>query len=178
MRFVAVDVETATQGRSGTICQIGVAVFSDGALVDQWTSLVDPKAPNQFTHIHGITDEHVRGAPTFAEVYPPVRDLLQGEVVASHTGFDKGAFSQATARAGVPAHEYTWVDTARVVRSTWPQFRTRGYGLGNIAAYLGIKFQHHDALHDAITAGRVWLAACEASGRSISDWVEKIGEKV
>ena len=38
MNFVSVDVETANSDRA-SICQIGIAVFKDGKLVDEWVSL-------------------------------------------------------------------------------------------------------------------------------------------
>ncbi len=42
MQFAAVDVETANADL-GSICQIGVALFRDGAHVHSWSSLVDPE---------------------------------------------------------------------------------------------------------------------------------------
>lgn len=41
-RFVAFDVETANENRS-SICQIGLAFFENGQLVETWESLVNPK---------------------------------------------------------------------------------------------------------------------------------------
>ena len=42
MNFVAVDVETANSDRA-SICQIGIAVFKDGKLADEWVSLINPE---------------------------------------------------------------------------------------------------------------------------------------
>ena len=42
MNFVAVDVETANSSRA-SICSIGVASFSDGKLVDEFYTLLNPQ---------------------------------------------------------------------------------------------------------------------------------------
>ena len=60
--------------------------------------------------------------------------------------------------------------TATVVRKTWTQFSRRGYKLDNIAEYLGITFQHHDALEDAHAAAQVLLQAIEETGVSVEEW--------
>ena len=39
MNFVSIDVETASADMS-SICQIGIAKYIDGELVDQWESLI------------------------------------------------------------------------------------------------------------------------------------------
>lgn len=42
------------------------------------------------------------------------------------------------------------LDSAMIVRRAWPeQFGQRGWGLANVAIFLGIRFRHHDALEDA-----------------------------
>jgi DNA polymerase-3 subunit epsilon len=41
MQFVAIDVETANPDFA-SICQIGLARFKDGQLVDTWEALIDP----------------------------------------------------------------------------------------------------------------------------------------
>ena len=42
MDFVAIDVETANADMA-SICQIGVAKYSEGKLIEEWSSLVDPE---------------------------------------------------------------------------------------------------------------------------------------
>jgi DNA polymerase III subunit epsilon len=41
-RFVAIDFETANASLA-SICQIGVAVFIDGQIVDEWETLINPE---------------------------------------------------------------------------------------------------------------------------------------
>jgi len=42
MNFVAIDVETANSDMA-SICQIGIAKFENGILVEEWVSLVNPE---------------------------------------------------------------------------------------------------------------------------------------
>ena len=71
MDFVVIDVETANPDLA-SICQVGVASFRDGALVETWASLVNPEdyfSPLNVS-IHHIGESHVEGAPTWSEVFP------------------------------------------------------------------------------------------------------------
>ena len=58
MTFNAIDVETANYSRS-SICQIGIAKVVDGAVVDRWSTLVNPEDEfiGHLTRIHGISPE-------------------------------------------------------------------------------------------------------------------------
>lgn len=54
MEFIAIDVETANADMA-SICQIGIAKYKDGELVDEWSSLIDPEDYFDFINIdiHG-----------------------------------------------------------------------------------------------------------------------------
>ena len=169
--FAVVDVETATSDNS-SICQIGIVQFAGGRCVDRWSSLVNPGvAFDEFNiALHGIADETVRHAPRLPEVLPDVRRRLEDQIVGCHTMFDRGAFWAACRLHGEPSLDVRWLDTAAVVRKTWTQFSRRGYKLDNITEYLGITFQHHDALEDAHAAAQVLLWAIEETGVSVEEW--------
>jgi DNA polymerase-3 subunit epsilon len=173
MRFVSVDVETANADLA-SICQIGVVTFEDGRLARTWESLVDPE--DEFdgfnVSIHSIDEDTVRGAPTLPQVHTTLHDLLEGQHVVSHTRFDRTALQRACDRYNLAPVECTWVDSARVVRRVWPQFTQRGYGLENVADFLGIAFQHHDALEDARAAGEIMVRAVAEAGIGVADWNE------
>jgi DNA polymerase-3 subunit epsilon len=179
MDFVAIDVETAN-ARLSSICQIGIASFLDGELVDKWASLVDPEdyfSPVNIS-IHGIDEGHVECAPKWCDVYPDVLARLQGRITVSHTPFDRGALARACDRYDLEGCECTWLDSARVVRMAWPQFSRSGYGLSNVAAYFGIKYQAHDAFEDARCAGLLLLRAVAETGISPEQWVARAHQPI
>lgn len=173
MQFAAIDVETANADLS-SICQVGVAIFRGGSHVDSWSSLIDPEDDfDDFNiAIHGIDVHKVRGAPTWPRVAETLRGLLAGSVVACHTPFDRAATTLACEKHKVTQFNCQWLDTARVVRRAWPeQFGAKGYGLHNVAKFLGIGFKHHDALEDARVAGQILCRASAHTGLTLDDWL-------
>ncbi|WP_348767365.1 exonuclease domain-containing protein [uncultured Salinisphaera sp.] len=170
--FIAIDVETANHD-AGSICQIGFATFADGVLVDNWSWLINPQTWFS-THnigIHGIRAADVAAAPSWPEVHAEIAALLTGRIVVSHTAFDVTATARACARYDLPLLGAYWLDSARVARRAFARFARRGWGLASLSEYLAIEFDHHDAGEDARAAGLVVLAAVEASGRSVADWL-------
>ena len=170
--FIAIDVETANND-PGSICQIGFARFAGGALVDNWAWLIHPQTwfSSHNTAIHGIRAADVAQAPSWDDVYDEIAALLAGRIVVSHTAFDVTATARACARYDRPLLGAQWLDSARVARRAFAQFARRGWGLASLSEYLAIEFDHHDAGEDARAAGLVVLAAVEASGRSVADWL-------
>lgn len=176
MRFAAIDVETANADLF-SICQVGVAIFQDGAHTSSWSSLVDPE--DEFdgfnVSIHGIDEQIVKGAPKWPSVAAELRALLAGSIAACHTPFDRAATTLACDKYRLEQFDCRWLDTARVVRRAWPErFATTGYGLRNVAKFLGIDFKHHDALEDARAAGEVLCRARAHAGLTIDDWCARV----
>ena len=160
LNFVAVDVETANSNVS-SICQVGIAVVRSAKITDVWTQLIDPDDffdPYNIA-IHGIDHNMVRGCPRFEEICDKIAGYL-GEIVISHTFFDRRAISKAFAKCGKPLRYGIWIDSAQVARRAWPdKYALRGYNLGNVARDLGIRFRHHDAGEDARVAAEIVLRA-------------------
>ncbi len=173
--FVAIDVETANADMA-SICQIGVAVFERGDLIDKWSTLVDPD--DYFdpvnVSIHGITERDVRGAPDFGVVSKDLSSLICGKIVVTHTHFDRVALSQACLRNRVTLADCGWLDSACVARRAWDDVARSGYGLAPLAKRCGIEFRHHDALEDAIAAGRILVKAIIESGQDLEWWMKRV----
>lgn len=171
MDFVAIDVETANPNLA-SICQVGIAVFENGMFRESWSSLVNPDDyfDSYNVEIHRIDEYMVKAAPRWVEVHERLRSSFSNQILASHTPFDRTAVQRACQKAATSAFECRWLDTARVVRRTWPAFSRSGYGLANVARHLGISFKHHDAEEDARTAGEILLRAILETGSSANDW--------
>jgi len=162
MRWYSVDVETANPDQS-TICQIGVGLFEDGELIDTWKTYVDPEDYFHWRNIriHRITEEDVWGQPIFPDVYPMLRRMFENNIVVHHSHFDRTAFRKAFERYSLEPFEVQWLDSVRVARQAFGEGCLEGgYNLANVATYLDIEFQHHDALEDAIACGKIILESC------------------
>lgn len=179
MDFVAIDVETANADMA-SICQIGVAKYNNGILIEEWSSLIDPEDYFDFINIdiHGITEEDVEGKPTFPEIFNQLGSLLNDAICVSHTHFDRVSISRALTKYGLPNFDTTWLDSARVARRTWEEFAWGGYGLANICNKIDYQFKHHDALEDAKASGHVLLAAIEKTGLDVNAWLKRIKQPI
>lgn len=179
MNFVAIDVETANADYS-SICQVGIAEFENGQLISKWSSLVNPD--DYFdpfnTSIHGIKESDVEKSPTFDQIYSELSARLANRITVHHMPFDRVAICRACEKYELNILTPKWLDSAKVVRRTWDEFAYRGYGLANIARHLKITFNHHDALEDAITAGKIIQEACTLKNVNLADWIDKVNKPI
>lgn len=177
--FVTIDVETANADMA-SICQIGLAKFSGGILIDEWSSLVNPE--DYFDHvnmsIHGITDRQVRNSPTIPQLANELSDFMFGFICVSHTHFDRISIYRAFEKYSLTQLELTWLDSAKIARRTWDECAWRGYGLAKVCQLIGYDFKHHDALEDAKAAGQIVIAAINKSGLTIDDWLSRVNQPI
>ncbi len=179
MEFIAIDVETANADMA-SICQIGIAKYKDGELIDQWSSLIDPEDYFDFINIdiHGISEDDVIEAPTFPEIVDELNRFLSNSISVSHTHFDRVSIERAFAKYSLIPIETTWLDSARVARRTWEECAWSGYGLANVCKIIGYEFKHHDALEDAKASGQVLIAAINKSGLDTNAWLKKTSQPI
>ena len=177
--FVAIDVETANADMA-SICQIGIAKYSEGQLVDEWSSLINPEDYFDLINIgiHGIAEEDVLGSPTFPEVFNTLSDLLSNTICVSHTHFDRVSISRALSKYNIEGLDPVWLDSAKVARRAWKEFAWKGYGLANVCKKIGYEFKHHDALEDAKASGQVLLAAIETTDIDIKSWLIRVNKPI
>ena len=173
--FTSIDLETANSS-AWSICQIGVAHFSNDAMAGEWMSYIDPEErffPDNVA-IHGITAAAVRGYPKLPEVAELLHEMLDDRIVVSHSQFDRVALEQAFDRSDIPRLKCSWLDSTLVARRAWEGFAKRGFGLENLCRLLGYRYQRHDALGDAKAAGVVVLAAIEQTGIGLEQWLRQV----
>ena len=172
--FVVIDFETTgTDPENDRILEVGVVVFERGEVRLREGLLVDPgvPVPEEARAVHGITDEELRGAPRFPEVFPRLLEMLEGRLpVAYNASFDRG-FLHAEARRvpgwrgsdeAPPAlrDDVVWLDPLVWAREILKDQKSRK--LGDVAAHFGIPLeQAHRAAGDAEATGRVLLALAQ-----------------
>jgi DNA polymerase-3 subunit epsilon len=168
-QFITIDVETAAYDTS-SICQIGLAFVGFDGTIETFSTYVDPcvRFADGNTRLHGIDAQIVKGAPTFAQILPPLREMLEAHPLVQHSRFDEKAFDGACRLAGLPILKSFWSDSVAIARKAWPDLRGNGgHGLGNLKKVLGLNFRHHDAGEDARAAAEVVLQAEIALGQQI-----------
>ncbi|WP_077324902.1 3'-5' exonuclease [Virgibacillus siamensis] len=161
MEFVSIDFETANEKRNSP-CAIGIVTANENGVTDEYYSLINPMMHfSPFNkRIHGITEDDVRDAPTFAELWPTLEAYLSNKMVVAHNA----SFDMSVIRATLDYFDiiYPTLDylcTANISRNVWPQLFN--HKLNTVAAYHGITFEHHHALEDARVAAKILIKAFE-----------------
>lgn len=159
--FVAIDFETADQGRDSA-CSVTLVIVQGGQIVDSVQRLIrPPRQRMMFTHIHGITWSDVAAEPDFAGIWPALADVVaEADFLAAHNApFDKGVLEGCCAAYGIDAPAKQFLCTVRLAREVWNIFPTK---LPNVCHHLGLALNHHDALSDATACANIVLKAMEA----------------
>jgi DNA polymerase-3 subunit epsilon len=158
-----IDLETTgVSVENDRIVEIAVVKIAPSGDVTRFGSLVDPgrPIPEGASKVHGITDEDVRGAPSFASLASEVVALLDGcDIGGFNVGkFDVKLLAAELARLGV-AHA---LHQARVVDAMAIFHRNERRDLtAAVRFYVGREHDGHRALADVEATIDVLLAQLE-----------------
>ena len=161
--FVVFDIETTGfSAAEDRIIEIGAVKITDGAVVDRFSTFVNPEVPipfeiQQLTH---ITDDMVLEAPKIEEALPAFLDFVgESALVAHNAGFDVGFIEQNCVRLG-RSRIFTSVDTVGLARVLLPTLSK--YKLNIVAKALNISLEnHHRAVDDAAATAEIYVKFIE-----------------
>ncbi|WME23245.1 exonuclease domain-containing protein [Brachybacterium sp. GU-2] len=153
-RFAVIDVETTgLDPERERVLELAILrADAQGRPIDQWVTRFHPGGPVRATHIHGITDADVAGAPRFADLAVQIGTALQGLVLVAHNAeFDLAFLRAEFARASLPMPQVSTYCTLQGSTVYLPHLRRRT--LAECCAALGVTHQQaHSALGDAYAA--------------------------
>lgn len=159
--WALVDVETSGLiARRDRVLSIAVLTFGpDGAPTGDFTTLVNPGCDPGPVHIHGLTAERLRGAPTFDQVAERIGGLLQDRVLVAHNAqFDYDFLAHEFARAGLHLPVARRLCTLALNRRVEPP--TADLSLASLAAHYGVpQTRAHDALDDTRVLAGIFRAS-------------------
>jgi DNA polymerase-3 subunit epsilon len=160
MDFVAIDFETAT-GHRHSACAVAVVTVSGGKITDKYFSLIRPP-DNLYWRgniaVHGIRPEDTQNVPCFDELYPEMRQRIQGRTVVAHNeSFDRGVL-----RSTMEHYDLWYPDLELPVRweCTLSIYRQKGFKpcrLSDCCRRMKIPLNHHEALSDAMACAQLYL---------------------
>jgi DNA polymerase-3 subunit epsilon len=164
--LVFVDLET-TGGNAAhhRIIEIGIVRLRDGAVIDEWSTLVDPECliPPYIESFTGIGNDMVRSAPRFADIGRVVLEKLKpagaSPVFAAHNArFDYGFLRAEFRRAELPFSAPV-LCTVKLSRRLFPaELR---HNLDAVMERHGLSCSaRHRALGDACAIRDFWIALC------------------
>lgn len=160
LTFTAIDFETANRTRASA-CSVGLVRVVDGKIVGTAHSLIRPAAAYDVfeasnVKIHGITPDHVIGAPTWAQLLLPVLAFIDGTpLVAHNAAFDQSVFESANASHGLTVPDATFRCSMELAQS---RMHLVDHKLPTVASSLGVSLtNHHDATADALASAEIVL---------------------
>jgi DNA polymerase-3 subunit epsilon/CBS domain-containing protein len=161
----AVSLDTETTGldvEKARLIQIGAIKLSKGKIVQDQTfeALVNPGVPIPplSSEIHGLFDDDVKYAESFAEVGGRLHDWIGKAVVIGYSiGFDLAILKRENKLAQLQWLPPRTIDVRHLVKILSPQLPD--YSLDTIASWLDVDTElRHQALGDAIITARVYQA--------------------
>lgn len=177
INFVAIDFETANKSPNSA-CSLAAVTVENGKIVKRGYSLIKPPFMNfddECIAVHGIQPEEVLSKPTFDKLWPNIyENHLKGKLVIAHNAkFDIGVLRATLSHYDIKWPELNYACTVQIARKVWPNLFN--HRLNTVGAYLGIQFEHHQALDDAQTCAKVALAAAhEMRAASLEDLLNKL----
>jgi DNA polymerase III subunit epsilon len=157
--LVFVDLET-TGGNAAhhRITEIGIVRVTNGELVEEWSSLVNPECliPSYIEAFTGITNEMVAGAPRFADIAALVREKLGGAVFVAHNARFDYSFLRSEFRRLDRHFAAKVLCTVKLSRRLFPQYAR--HNLDAVMERNGLTCSaRHRALGDARVLCDFWF---------------------
>lgn len=150
--LVVLDFETTGLNPfQDRIIEIGAVRIENGAVVDSFSSFVDPQQPLRpiITKKTNINDSMLIGQPLAKDILPKLMDFIGDSMIAAHNApFDTAFLREELKRMG-RQYQNGYLDTLVLVQKLYPHL-TR-YRLGAMCKFLGVSLKNaHRALDDAM----------------------------
>jgi len=154
--FIAIDFETASSAYHSA-CSLGLSFVKNAKIVDKKYYLIKPpcKFISYHVKIHGLTEEDVENAPTWAEVWPEINELTKNTLLIAHSAkFDISVLTACCHFYDLPLPHFQYIDSIDLFRAAYPTHQRAS--LDYCANLLGIKLEnHHNAEEDALACAQV-----------------------
>jgi len=154
--FIAIDFETASNEHHSA-CSLGLAFVKNAKIIDKKYYLIKP--PCKFipynVKIHGLTEEDVENAPTWAEIWPEINALTKNSLLIAHSAkFDISVLIACCNFYNLPLPHFQYIDSIDLFRAAYPTHQKAS--LDYCAHLLSIDLKnHHNAACDAIACAQV-----------------------
>ena len=154
--FIAIDFETASN-EYFSACSLGLAFVKNSKIVDQKYYLIKP--PGKFlsynVKIHGLTEQDVKDAPTWADIWPEINALTKDALLVAHAAnFDISVLIACCNHYKIPLPHFQYIDSIDLFRAAYPTHQKAS--LDYCAHLLSVKLDnHHNAVEDATACAQI-----------------------
>ncbi|MBI1806435.1 MAG: WYL domain-containing protein [Ignavibacteria bacterium] len=159
--FLVVDVETTGLAveTGDRVCELGAVKLRGGAVVDTFTSLIDPQRPISAGAyaVNRISPTMLFNAPTFSAVAERFQRMMDTSIlVAYNAPFDLSFLTNEFRLAGFREINNTVIDALPLARQLLPGIGK--YPQENVARILGIPFPvKHRAFDDTMVTAQLFI---------------------
>lgn len=169
-QFTVFDVETPNR-MNNRMSAIGITIIEDRQIEKEFYTLVNPETHfDPFnTMLTGISEESVRNAPSFPEVWEKIEPYMSGGLLVAHNAqFDMGVLKKC-----LLAYEIEWkpcahyICTVQMGRRLLPGI---SHKLNDLCDYYGIALDHHKADSDSRACAQILLRYLQ-SGADIRPFI-------
>ncbi len=160
--FVVIDFETANRNFD-SVCQMGVAVVENNSVTATQNFMIRPpyrKFSN--TGIHGIKFVDVKNSPTFEELWPQIKNFIEGKTVAAYRlFFDWDCLEATLYHYKIPYPNFIAFDILENVREYDYQscgaLGLENHKLVTVAKKFELEHDAHNAVSDALVAAQIQI---------------------
>ena len=169
-RFTVFDVETPNR-MNNRMSAIGITVIEDGIITAEFYSLVNPEQPFEpfNTQLTGISEETVRNAPTFPEIWTRIEPTMSAGLLVAHNA----VFDMNVLKKCLRDYEIEWKPYARYLCTVQMGRRLlpgMSHKLNVLCDYYGICLDHHKADSDSRACAEILLRYLE-SGADVRPFI-------
>ena len=169
-KLIAFDVETPNR-MNNRMSAIGITVIEDGAIVDEFYTLVNPETGFDYfnTMLTGISEDMIWDSPTFPELWEKIEPIMSGGLLVAHNAvFDLGVLKKCLNDYGIEWRPYVrYVCTVQMGRRLMPGISHR---LNDMCERFGIELSHHQAASDSRACAKILLKYI-AAGADIRQFI-------
>jgi len=178
--FAFVDLEmTGLDAKNDRVVEVCIERVRGGVVERRFSSLIKPsERAGGASHVHGIDEQALADAPSFAEVADSIRGVLDGAVFVAHAAeWDLKFLSAEFERIASPFLLDHWLDTLVLARRAFLQ---KSYSLDALAQGLAFERGHaHRADGDVLAMRQLFDRCLEVlAPTSVRDlWEVRVAER-
>lgn len=155
---------TGTSAKFENVIQIGIVRIRNKKIVDTFSSYINPGKPIPYfiTTLTGITNSDVENAPYFDEIYPKIKEFVEGSILVAHNlSFDFSFLKYECLRYNLETIDNPAICTLKLAKRIYPDLQSKS--LGSLVKFLKIKHRNvHTGLGDATATAKVFLRMFES----------------
>ncbi|KOR25648.1 exonuclease domain-containing protein [Clostridium sp. L74] len=175
MNFIAIDFETANEKRNSP-CSIGIVVVKGSKIIEKVYYLIKPKEMRFMPiniGIHGIRPHMVKDELEFDKVWGKIKHYFQDSLVIAHNAsFDMSVLRNTLKLYNIEMPNFQYICTIKLSKNFYNNIDNAR--LSTVNNFLGYKFQHHDALADAMACGNILLNISKELGSNDINEISKL----